>query len=201
MSYPNAYCVKCGKQTESLHKHTVVMQNGSRAVKGVCSSCTSEVYKILPKKREIQEKAGKAEYPDAFCLKCRCHTSTENARTVVLDNNSRAVTGSCAQCGSEVYRILPPRRDPANAATLRLVPRSQEGKTTLKIAPAGLASSQALLAQAERQAKPANDGNLRLQTRRQSESFGRGASGKSLWLGGLLIGLIVAAFLGVILIG
>ena len=28
MSYPNAYCVKCGKQTESLDKHTIVMQNG-----------------------------------------------------------------------------------------------------------------------------------------------------------------------------
>ncbi len=55
MSYPNAYCVKCGTHTDTLQKHTVVFQNKARAVKGVCAQCASEVYKIVPKAKDFRD--------------------------------------------------------------------------------------------------------------------------------------------------
>jgi len=48
-NYPNAFCVKCGKHTDTLKKHTIVLQNNSRALKGVCAACESEVYRVMPK--------------------------------------------------------------------------------------------------------------------------------------------------------
>jgi hypothetical protein len=121
MSYPNAYCVKCGTHTETLSKHTVLLQNNARALRGVCQSCESEVYKILPKLKDAPKvkmtEEEKRRYPDAFCVKCQTHTPTANARTVILDNMSRAVTGSCKCCGSEVYRIIGASKgEPAPAA-------------------------------------------------------------------------------------
>jgi len=111
MSYPNAFCVRCGSHTDTLEKHTVVLQNSARALKGVCSKCESAVYKILPKGVSFKEikKATPAEvkkYPDAYCVRCQKHTPTSNAHTIIMDNNSRAVTGECHDCGSEVYRII-----------------------------------------------------------------------------------------------
>ena len=111
MSYPNAFCVRCGSHTDTLEKHTVVLQNSARALKGVCSKCESAVYKILPKGVSFTEikKSTPAEikkYPDAYCVRCQKHTPTSNAHTVIMDNNSRAVTGECHDCGSEVYRIM-----------------------------------------------------------------------------------------------
>lgn len=111
MSYPNAYCVKCGTHTDTLQKHTVVLQNNARALKGVCPTCETQVYKILPKGKDFGTKVPmtaeeKKKYPDAYCVKCKEHTPTRNAHTVVFDNMSRAVNGSCGKCGSEVYRIL-----------------------------------------------------------------------------------------------
>ncbi len=111
MSYPNAFCVRCGSHTDTLEKHTVVLQNSARALKGVCSKCESAVYKILPKGVSFKEikKSTPAEikkYPDAYCVRCQKHTPTSNAHTVIMDNNSRAVTGECHDCGAEVYRII-----------------------------------------------------------------------------------------------
>jgi hypothetical protein len=111
MSYPNAYCVKCGTHTDTLQKHTVVLQNNARALKGVCPTCETQVYKILPKGKDFGTRVPltaeeKKKYPDAYCVKCKDHTPTRNAHTVVFDNMSRAVNGSCGKCGSEVYRIL-----------------------------------------------------------------------------------------------
>jgi Zn finger protein HypA/HybF involved in hydrogenase expression len=111
MSYPNAYCVKCGTHTDTLQKHTVVLQNNARALKGVCPTCETQVYKILPKGKDFGTKVPmtaeeKKKYPDAYCVKCKEHTPTKNAHTVVFENMSRAVNGSCGKCGSEVYRIL-----------------------------------------------------------------------------------------------
>lgn len=111
MSYPNAFCVRCGSHTDTLQKHTVVLQNSARALKGVCARCESDVYKILPKGVSFKEikpasEAEKKKYPDAYCVRCQKHTPTTNAHTVIMDNNSRAVTGKCQCCGSEVYRII-----------------------------------------------------------------------------------------------
>lgn len=111
MSYPNAFCVRCGSHTDTLQKHTVVLQNSARALKGVCAKCESDVYKILPKGVKFTEikpatAAEKKKYPDAYCVRCQKHTPTTNPHTVIMDNNSRAVTGKCQCCGSEVYRII-----------------------------------------------------------------------------------------------
>jgi len=110
-SYPNAYCVKCGTHTDTLQKHTVLLQNNARALRGVCASCSSEVYKILPKgvkfkAVEVTTAEEKKKYPDAYCVKCQEQTPTNHKHTVILENNSRAVTGNCKACGSDVYRIL-----------------------------------------------------------------------------------------------
>lgn len=116
MSYPNAYCVKCSKNTETIGKKTIVMRSGARAVKGTCKDCESEVFKIIPKDKDAEAKAkaqgAKGVYPDAYCLKCQDHTPTRGARTVLLENNSRAVKGACGICGSPVYRIMPKGKGP-----------------------------------------------------------------------------------------
>ena len=95
MSYPNAYCVKCGSHTDTLQKHTVVLQNNARALKGVCPTCETQVYKILPKGKDFGTKVAmtaeeKKKYPDAYCVKCKEHTPTKNAHTVVFENSARA---------------------------------------------------------------------------------------------------------------
>ncbi len=149
MSYPNAYCVKCGGHTDTLQKHTVLLQNNARALKGVCPSCATEVYKILPKGKDFGVKvpmtvAEQKKYPDAFCVKCQEHTPTKNQHTVVFENMSRAVTGTCGKCDSEVYRILGNQkaalksvapRAPARPAfgpadALRRVPMSRRAETS-----------------------------------------------------------------------
>lgn len=111
MAYPDAYCVKCGTHTSTQQKQTVVLQNNARALKGVCPKCESNVYKILPKAKNFKttvdrDEAYRKKYPDAFCVKCQKHTKTHNAKTVMLENGSRAMTGNCAECGSKAYRIL-----------------------------------------------------------------------------------------------
>jgi hypothetical protein len=113
MAYPNAFCVKCGAHTETLKKHTVVLGSQARALKGVCPRCESDVYKFLPKGKKFKfgENAKDSLYPDAFCVKCQDHKPTLKAHTVVLGNKSRALTGECASCGSEVYRILTPKKE------------------------------------------------------------------------------------------
>lgn len=193
MSYPNAYCVKCGKQTESLDKHTIVMQNGVRAVKGVCADCRSQVYKIVPKMQDFHAPKAKGGYPDAFCLKCRAHMPTANARTVVLENQSRALTGNCGECGSEVYRILPPRRNPGTSATLRILPSDRGGSTTQKMTSDTIAPLMFLSTSKERLAQPAEARDKRFQSRRRPEALSL-TMAKSLWIAATVIAVIVATF-------
>ncbi|SME88374.1 DUF5679 domain-containing protein [Pseudobacteriovorax antillogorgiicola] len=50
MSYPAAYCVKCKAHTNTLNKHSVVLANNSRALRGQCPVCLSENYQFLPAK-------------------------------------------------------------------------------------------------------------------------------------------------------
>ena len=67
----------------------MLLQNNARALRGVCQSCESEVYKILPKIKDAPKASlteeEKRRYPDAFCVRCQAHTPTTNARTVILD--------------------------------------------------------------------------------------------------------------------
>jgi len=117
-NYPNAYCVKCKSHTETVGRHTVVMQNGARALHGLCPKCESEVFQIMPKtKPEKQDKpqdvkaTTAAVYPDAFCVKCKTTTPALKGHTVILANDRRALRGVCPNCSSEIYKILPKNRD------------------------------------------------------------------------------------------
>lgn len=52
MNYPDSFCIKCKKHTGTLGKHTVVLGNNRRALKGVCPVCATETYRFMPKKDE-----------------------------------------------------------------------------------------------------------------------------------------------------
>src|SRR5690606_18708177 len=99
MGLPNAYCVRCRKQTDTLNSQTIVMANGARALQGHCSDCHPEVYKILEKKSApVKPELGEAVYPDAFCVKCKTHTPALKGHTVILSNDRRALRGICPHC-------------------------------------------------------------------------------------------------------
>lgn len=55
--YPNAYCVKCGSHTNTLKKHTVILQSNARALHGTCPDCGSEVFKFLSKKDKVKSES------------------------------------------------------------------------------------------------------------------------------------------------
>ena len=44
------YCVKCRAKVEMKDIERIRMSNGKPALKGKCSNCGTEVYKILPGK-------------------------------------------------------------------------------------------------------------------------------------------------------
>jgi hypothetical protein len=52
LNYPDSYCIKCKKHTETLGKHTVILGDNRRALKGVCPVCATETYRFMPKKDE-----------------------------------------------------------------------------------------------------------------------------------------------------
>ena len=123
VSTQKAYCLRCQKQTTPMKSHTVVLQNGSRALQGYCGDCESEVYKILEKKKPVETKTvlsssskpelavEQAVYPDAYCVKCKTNTPTLKGHTVILANDRRALRGVCPNCSSEIYKILPKEAD------------------------------------------------------------------------------------------
>ena len=140
-NYPDAYCIKCKTHTDTVGRHTVVMQNGARALHGVCPKCESEVFQIMSKNKPAQpEKSEKkvseaakttparnqtgetssqksssggvaAVYPDAYCVKCKTTTPALKGHTVILANDRRALRGVCPNCSSEIYKILPRNKD------------------------------------------------------------------------------------------
>jgi len=127
-NYPNAYCIKCKSHTETVGRHTVVMQNGARALHGMCPKCESEVFQIVGKKKADEAAASStpkqdqsassqttrvaaAVYPDAYCVKCKTTTKALKGHTVILSNDRRALRGVCPSCDSEIYKILPKNKD------------------------------------------------------------------------------------------
>lgn len=106
MSLPNAYCVKCRTHTETIQKHTVVLQNNARAMLGVCPVCATENYKILPKKEFKRLKTISGVSHKAYCFKCRDKVMVDYAEAVVFKNGTNALKGCCRECGSDVYKIL-----------------------------------------------------------------------------------------------
>ena len=53
-----------------------------------------------------------ASYPQAYCVKCKAHTETKSKHTVILQNNARALTGTCPDCASQVYKFMPKKSQP-----------------------------------------------------------------------------------------
>ncbi len=45
-----AYCVKCKAKKEMKDAKEVTMKNGRKAMKGVCPSCGTGMYRIMGKK-------------------------------------------------------------------------------------------------------------------------------------------------------
>ncbi len=81
--YPNSFCIKCKKHTQTLGKHTILLTNKRRVLKGICPECSSETYRFMPKsdpnsrskhlslirERELAKRTAKArntlaEFPD-----------------------------------------------------------------------------------------------------------------------------------------
>jgi len=44
-----AYCVKCKEKREIKDPEEVVMKNNMKAMKGICTTCGTKVFKILGK--------------------------------------------------------------------------------------------------------------------------------------------------------
>ncbi len=50
-----AYCFHCKAKKEVQNSEITKMKTGMKAVKGICPDCDGKMYKILPKKKEVQE--------------------------------------------------------------------------------------------------------------------------------------------------
>jgi ribosomal protein S27E len=50
---PEGYCVKCKAKNEIVHAVEEVMKNGRRAIKGVCPTCGTVMFKILGGKASV----------------------------------------------------------------------------------------------------------------------------------------------------
>ena len=46
----DARCMKCKKQVEVKDPKEVIMKNGMKAISGLCSVCSTKVFKIIGKK-------------------------------------------------------------------------------------------------------------------------------------------------------
>jgi len=51
MADETAYCVKCRQKTPMKDAQEVKMKNGRPAMKGVCATCGTGVYKILSQQK------------------------------------------------------------------------------------------------------------------------------------------------------
>jgi hypothetical protein len=54
VKYPDSYCIKCKKHTDTLGKHTIMLVNNRRALKGICPICATETYRFMPKKDDAR---------------------------------------------------------------------------------------------------------------------------------------------------
>ena len=115
MSYPNAYCLKCGAHTETEQKKTLVLKSNRRALNGLCHKCGHQVYKILPKKVEAKKAGPSVKRPpiskqptseiisihaNNFCRSCRKLT-----RTYVSKSNGQK---ACFDCKTPAVKRVRP---------------------------------------------------------------------------------------------
>lgn len=57
----------------------------------------------------------------AFCVRCQTLTEPVNAKTVLLQNDSRAIKGNCKSCQGDVFRFIPKK------AEVNLTPKMATG--------------------------------------------------------------------------
>ena len=57
---PEGYCVKCKAKKEIARAVEEVMKNGRKAIKGVCPSCGTVMFKILGGKASVATEAPSA---------------------------------------------------------------------------------------------------------------------------------------------
>jgi len=42
---------------------------------------------------------------EAYCVKCKAKSEMKDAKAVTMKNGKPAATGSCAKCGTTMYKI------------------------------------------------------------------------------------------------
>ena len=122
MSYPVAYCVKCKSYTETLDKHTVILNNNRRALKGVCPKCSSDNYRLLPAKTFDKLKNAytiKGRSTEGYCMKCKSKQKVRFTEGRIFKNGRAAMYGNCETCKSDVYKIIPLKLPKKSSRTSR----------------------------------------------------------------------------------
>lgn len=66
--------------------------------------------------------------PEAFCVVCRKMVNVQNPKTVLLKNNSLAITGTCPVSGTRVYKFAKRHTDPISALKIA-IEREKEAQT------------------------------------------------------------------------
>lgn len=66
MGYPAVYCLKCQGYTNTQNRHSIILANNSRALKGLCPQCSKPVSQILPKKNLAAVTEQASSDPSAF---------------------------------------------------------------------------------------------------------------------------------------
>ena len=46
----------------------------------------------------------------AYCVKCKANVEVKGGKEVKMKNGRPALKGSCAKCGTGVYKILPTKK-------------------------------------------------------------------------------------------
>lgn len=121
--YPEAFCVSCRQHTDTQNRHTVVLANQSRALKGYCPKCKNQVYKIMPKKTKPNVSLGKAEAPIrqfhyktslttkgvtamATCPSCHADQPALFLRAIRNPMGNPVLLGRCNVCKGDVRRTV-----------------------------------------------------------------------------------------------
>ncbi|MFH1317037.1 MAG: DUF5679 domain-containing protein [Candidatus Woesearchaeota archaeon] len=91
------YCVKCSKKVLITNPYKVHFKSGADAIEGKCPKCQTEVFRIIAKHPDTRQKA--------YCVKCRKKIFINNPKRILMDNNSKAISGECPKCKNKVFKI------------------------------------------------------------------------------------------------
>lgn len=106
MNYPAAYCVKCRSKTDTANRHTVVLENKSRAMTGACPKCGNQVYRFMPRKGQTLMKMKETLFGKASTILAPAGnggqtaikaTRAEKTRQTAIKATKAPSTGATAQ--------------------------------------------------------------------------------------------------------